>query len=73
MPIDEMREVVKCKTCGRLEYFGALTWYMGTTHCRHCTHAHWQENGNWHPGTSDYVFPLYTDGVDYTKKEEKND
>jgi len=68
-----MKEVVICRECGKEEYYGMMIWYNGRTYCRACTYERWKKNSNynWQPGSNDYVFPLYEDGIDYTKKESE--
>ena len=65
----QMLEIRKCKICGKPEYYGALIWNSGHTECRKCTFIRWEnesKNG-WKPGKTDYTFPKYTDGIDYTQ------
>lgn len=67
----DMIEVVRCKQCGQGEYYGSIHWLNGKTMCRKCIYELWQEmNGRWKPGKKDYVFPVYSDGVNYTSKNE---
>lgn len=33
---DEMNEIVKCKYCDRLEYYGKMRWLSGKCTCREC-------------------------------------
>jgi hypothetical protein len=70
--MDEMLEIVKC-SCDRSEYYGMMHWYNGHQYCRVCTYERWQNARfyTWKPGSTDYVFPLYIDGIDYTKQEDK--
>lgn len=67
--MDEMKEVVTCKVCGKDEYYGMLHWapYIGQV-CRKCMYREWQRTEpTWKPSETDYVFPLYQDGKDYRK------
>ncbi len=66
MPDKEMLKIVTCP-CGEKEYYGEMTWYNGKTYCRECTYDRWEETSSWKRGTNDYVFPLYGDGINYTK------
>jgi len=36
MPDDEMMHIVKCKHCGRYEYYGVMRWLSGSCMCRNC-------------------------------------
>jgi hypothetical protein len=64
---DEMKNIITCKFCGNQEYYGMMHWLNGTTMCRKCIYKVWQgPKNNWTPGSHDYVFPLYEDGIDYT-------
>jgi len=70
MPRDEMKEIVTCKHCGNSEYYGMMHWLNGTTMCRKCIYHVWIVQSDWVPGASDYVFPLYSDGADYTSENK---
>ena len=67
----EMLEVVRCKRCGHREYYGMLTWVDGPV-CRECAYDIWKVNSEftWAPGHKDYTFPIYSDGIDYTKEDQ---
>jgi hypothetical protein len=70
IPMDEMKQVVKCPMCGSEEYFGMIHWRLGHQYCRACIYKIWAKYGTWKPSARDHVFPLYEDGVDYTKEED---
>lgn len=77
-PTDNMKDVVKnYRGCGHKEYYGMIHWRDGLQYCRKCIHEIWvRENPNgWKPGPDEKYFPLYEDGIDYTKecKEMKKD
>jgi hypothetical protein len=40
---DEMVRIVKCKHCGRYEYFGEMRWLNGRCECRTCYKHHREE------------------------------
>ena len=40
--MDEMKEIVKCKYCNRLEYYGEFRWLSGKQLCRSCYKAEWE-------------------------------
>ncbi len=65
----EMIEIVTCKDCNKHEYYGAMIWFKGKSYCRRCTYNRWKEESGfkWKPSSTDYLFPKYLDGVDYTK------
>lgn len=71
--MDEMKEIVKC-ACGRLEYYGMMHWHNGHTWCRVCIYEIWMMDSGykWKPTETNYTFPLYEDGKDYTKLEESD-
>lgn len=64
---DEMKKIVKCPICGKLEYYGMLHWRNGKEMCRECIYDLWESEGPWRRTPSDEVFPIYEDGKDYTK------
>lgn len=66
---DEMYEVVICRECNKPEYYGAMIWNSGHSYCRKCTYERWAKESNykWNPSSNDYVYPIYNDGIDYTK------
>lgn len=33
---DEMKRIVRCKYCNRLEYYGEMRWLSGKCCCRDC-------------------------------------
>jgi hypothetical protein len=65
----EMLKIVECPQCHRNEYYGMIHMRNGKSMCRRCIYGVWEkESGySWEPSTHDHVFPLYEDGVDYTK------
>ncbi len=65
---DGMLEIVECRDCKKPEYYGAMIWYNGHAYCRRCTHERWRKESNykWEPSGTDYEFPKYTDGIDYS-------
>lgn len=67
-PDSDCVEVVVCPNCKHEEYWGMMHWRDGRQYCRHCIYRIWQKDSKWEPTINDYVFPLYQDGVDYTKK-----
>lgn len=69
--MDEMKEIVQCR-CGKKEYYGMMHWHNGRTYCRACIYEIWMKETkySWKPKEHQYVFPLYEDGKDYTKKDE---
>jgi ribosomal protein L40E len=68
---DEMKEIVVCKRCGNSEYYGMIHWHNGSTMCRKCIYQVWRAlDPKWEPRERDHVFPLYEDGVNYTKATE---
>jgi len=40
---DEMKHIVKCKHCGRFEYYGEMRWLNGRCECRDCYRHHYEE------------------------------
>lgn len=38
-----MEEIVTCKHCGHLEYYGEMRWLNGRCECRNCYKAHYEE------------------------------
>lgn len=69
--MDEMKEIVVCRECHKEEYYGMMVWHNGHSYCRRCTYNRWrkQSNYDWMPGKNHYTFPLYDDGIDYTKRK----
>lgn len=75
---DPMKDiVVNYKGCGHMEYYGMIHWRDGLQYCRQCIYEIWQKESNyqgWKPDPEkDFVFPLYEDGIDYSKGAEQND
>ena len=70
---DEMLNIVTCRECKKPEYYGMMHWLSGHTLCRRCIYELWskQSDYKWTPSNTDYTFPLYSDGVDYSKKGGK--
>lgn len=68
---DIMLNIYECFECHKPEYYGMFHWHDGHEYCRNCIYRIWSEesNFNWTPKEGDLVFPLYSDGIDYTKKE----
>lgn len=64
----EMLEIVACQQCELPEYRGMIHWKNGKKLCRHCIYVVWRSDA-WQPKETDYTFPLYEDGIDYTKTE----
>ena len=63
----EMLEIVKC-SCGSKEYYGMMHWFSGKQLCRKCMYELWEQQSNWRRDyATDFVFPLYENGKDYTK------
>jgi len=70
-PEAEMLRIVICPVCHQPEYYGMIHWRSGSTCCRACIYSVWHEdNPHWHPGETDYIFPKYENGKDYTKEEQ---
>jgi len=44
--MDEMSIIVKCKYCGRYEYYGEMRWLSGHCTCRDCYKADYETNNN---------------------------
>jgi hypothetical protein len=40
---DEMKQVVRCRHCGRLEYYGEMRWMSGRCMCRDCYRRDYEE------------------------------
>lgn len=70
---DDNKSVVeKYKGCGHKEYYGMIYSRSGFQFCRKCIYEIWQkENPEWQPSTTDYVFPIYEDGVNYYEQDSK--
>ncbi len=71
--MDEMLEIVRCKSCRKDEYQGCIHWRDGLQYCRRCIYEIWSKESDyvWRPKPNDYVFPLYSDGKDYTASPNK--
>jgi len=41
--MDEMKEIVVCKYCGRYEYYGEMRWLSGKCCCRSCYKADYED------------------------------
>lgn len=39
---DEMGVVIRCKYCGKPEYYGEFRWLSGKMCCRNCYRAEWE-------------------------------
>ncbi len=65
---EEMLEIVECKQCHKPEYFGMMVWRNGQKMCRGCAYELWQKESKygWKPKPTDYIFPRYSDGHDYS-------
>lgn len=63
------RVVTNYRGCGHKEYYGMLYWLNGMQLCRQCIYHEWQKETPWVPGDKDYVFPLYSDGVNYYEEK----
>lgn len=61
---DEMKDLVLAP-CGHKEYYGMVYWHNGKRFCRKCIYEIWKKESKWKPSPTDYVFPLYDDGVNY--------
>lgn len=73
---DEMKSVVKnYRGCGHPEYYGMIHWHDGLQFCRQCIYEIWQKESNyegWKPNPKeDFVFPYYSDGINYYNKIER--
>jgi len=42
----EMKEIVKCKYCGNLEYYGEMRWLSGKYCCRDCYRKEYEDKYN---------------------------
>lgn len=40
---DEMRRVIRCKYCGKAEYYGEFRWISGHMLCRDCYKADYED------------------------------
>ncbi len=68
---NEMLQIVRCKHCGCLEYYGMIHSKNGTTMCRKCIYVMWENESNkWSPGPNDYIFPFYNNGKIYFKGDK---
>lgn len=49
---DEMMRVIRCKYCGKLEYYGEFRWLSGRMLCRDCYKSEWEHENHkpytWH-------------------------
>lgn len=69
-----MKKVIECPKCGRLEYYGMLHWRNGKELCRHCMYDMWESESQWQRNVEeDFTFPLYGDGVDYTQMQRNKE
>lgn len=71
-PTDYFKNVVTMqKGCGHKDYYGCFVMRDGLNYCRQCIYEIWQKESNyqgWKPEQNkDFVFPLYSDGIDYSK------
>ena len=68
--MNEMLKIVTCRDCKQPEYYGMTYWLSGHTVCRECIYEIWKKQSNykWEPSETDYVFPLYEDGLDHRKQ-----
>lgn len=41
--IDEMNRVIRCKYCGKPEYYGKFRWISGHMLCRNCYKADYED------------------------------
>lgn len=41
--MEDMKEVVICRHCGRPEYYGEMHWLSGWRGCRSCYIVRWQD------------------------------
>ena len=71
--VDMMKKIVTCPHCKREEYYGMLYWRNGASLCRCCIYDIWEAENKWARRATDYVFPLYEDGIDYTKSKEEQE
>jgi hypothetical protein len=62
-----MHQVVSCPWCHREEYYGMMHWHDAHQFCRECIYEIWERESTWRRKAADLTFPLYADGVDYTK------
>ena len=62
--MDEMKRVIKCKYCGKAEYYGEFRWLSGKMLCRRCYRAEWE-----HENKKPYVW----DDLDGERPEEASD
>ena len=65
---EEMLTIVECKQCHKSEYSGMMIWRDGKQMCRGCAYELWQKESKfkWSPTPTNYIFPRYEDGHDYT-------
>lgn len=64
-----MLDIYKCPFCDNREYFGMIHWRDGHQYCRNCIYSIWENESKWKRDNTDYVFPNYSDGVNYYEKE----
>lgn len=68
---DMMKTVVQMNNgCGHTDYYGCFVMRNGINFCRKCIYEMWKRETNykWQPQANDYIFPLYSDGIDYEKE-----
>ena len=41
--MDEMKEIVICRYCGKEEEYGKMRWLNGRCECKKCYKSHWEE------------------------------
>jgi len=70
--MDVMLDIVTCPKCKKPEYWGMMHWLSGKTVCRKCIYEIWKNESKhgWVPSKTDYVYPLYCDGKEYSKVGE---
>ena len=68
---DLMKSIVQ-PDCGCYEYYGNTIMINGINYCRSCTREIWlSENPNIKFTKQELLrFPIYSDGVNYSEKEE---
>jgi len=63
---EEMLEIVECKQCHKPEYYGMMIWRDGKQMCRGCWCELRQKEARQRPAPTNYIFPRYEDGHDYS-------
>lgn len=63
---EEMLAVVECTFCHKSEYYGMMIWRDGKQMCRGCWCELRQKEARRSPAPTNYIFPRYEDGHDYT-------